>query len=192
MRIFVAIPLTEEMRTRLMMEVERAKSMLPAGVRWVPYENIHLTLIFLGEQPASKIPAVKAVIQRSALIQSPFDLGIREIGSHPDLRRPRVFWIGVEETTGRLKSLQRALEEGFATMGIRPEGRPFHPHLTIARVKREVTKREQEQMRAFPTVMGRVDLGCARMNEIVLYRSDLRPQGAIYSRVQSFPLGGQP
>ena len=190
MRIFVAIPLTEDIRTRLMMEVERAKSVLSAGVRWVPYENIHLTLIFLGEQPVSKIPALKAVIHRAALSQRPFDLSIREIGSFPDLRRPRVFWIGVEETTGRLNSLQRALEEGFSALGIQPEGRPFHPHLTIARVKREVTKREQEQMRALPAAMGRVDLGSLHAHEIVLYRSELRPQGAVYNRIQSFPLVG--
>jgi len=190
MRLFVAIPLPEDIEQTLVTLTSGLREAVPSGVRWVPANNIHLTLKFLGEQPVGRRDVLCSVIERASGCSHPFSVSVGGLGCFPGLTRPRVLWVGLNDAQERLAQLQRELETGFGEIGIPREQRPFHPHLTIGRMKRDFSSHDQQELQAAIQAHGDRSIGRWVVQEIVLYQSDLRPQGAVYSRMGTFPLGG--
>ncbi|MFQ6001979.1 MAG: RNA 2',3'-cyclic phosphodiesterase, partial [Anaerolineae bacterium] len=137
-RTFVAIELNEEIKSELTRVQEMLKEKIATPhLRWVNPANVHLTLKFLGNVPLDRIQEITAALREACIGLSPFIMGVSGIGCFPSTNNPRVIWVGVQEETGRLKRLQERVEERLAGLGFKPEPRPFHPHLTLGRVRKQ-------------------------------------------------------
>ena len=183
-RSFIAIELTEEI-LRSLQEVQRQLQDAPEGrcVRWVRPEGIHLTLKFLGNVPAHRIEAIAEGMRRACTGIIPFSFHVIGLGCFPNARRPRVLWMGLQENSGQLARLQRAIEHEMEALDHPPEKRAFHPHLTLARTRKGARSREQEELGWLvkSTVIG--ELAQMQVERVSLMRSDLRPGGAVYTEL---------
>jgi 2'-5' RNA ligase len=187
-RAFLAIELTDPIRQRL---AEAQENLRPAaeGVKWVAPEKIHLTLKFLGEIEEDAVPAITDAVAEVAGRIEPFHISVESVGAFPPRGKPRVIWAGIAEDTGRLADLQRQTEAALKSLGFKPEKRRWTPHATIGRVKKRRGSRELR-----PALDERQDdrFGAQPVTEIVLFRSDLFPAGAVYTPLRRIPLGQRP
>jgi 2'-5' RNA ligase len=103
------------------------------GVRWVSTANLHLTLRFLGELPASREAALGEAVLAAAAGRTAFDVVLAGAGAFPGDRRPRAIWLGVERGAEELGEISRALDAALVLTGLPSDDRPFRPHLTVAR-----------------------------------------------------------
>lgn len=185
-RSFIAIELPDEIRHALA-EVQKNLRRDVGGVRWVEPGSIHLTLKFLGDIPAEQIQPIAAAAMGVVQDEPPLGLGVSGLGAFPNPRRPRVIWVGIGGDVARLGRLQTRLEEALEPLEFPREERAFRPHLTVGRVKDP--RRPPDLTRAL------ADVTVPRCNsfdvrEILLYKSDLRPTGAIYTKLQHLPFAG--
>lgn len=144
------------------------------AVAWVQPERMHLTLRFLGDTPVARLAELGTMLDEVAAQHRPFRLQLGQLGAFPNERRPRVIWVGLTGDVQRVAGLQKALEARLAPLGWQPEGKPFSPHLTLGRVRRD-----DEQIR-LPWGKG-VAPASFTVREIVLMESQLRPQGPLYT-----------
>lgn len=184
-RSFIAI----ELPATIQVELGRViKQLGPAtrAVRWVPAQNIHLTLQFLGDVEASAVANLQATLKQEAKLRRPFEIHVGQSGAFPNLRRPRVIWIGVQAPP-ELADLQRGIARALAPLGYPPEDRPFSPHLTLGRVSQHAAPEEIGKLANLlaKTTVG--ELGICSVHAVQLFRSDLRPTGSIYSRLFEAP-----
>jgi 2'-5' RNA ligase len=133
MRLFAALPIPEPARSEvagLLREVRQGDW----PVRWVHEDNIHLTLKFFGEVPPDRLDVIAEALGFAVSGTGPLALGLTEPGVFPNLRRPRVVWVGLSAPPA-LELLQDRLERRSEAIGFAPEGGPYHPHLTLGRVR---------------------------------------------------------
>lgn len=191
-RAFIAIDLPQDILTRLDQVSEllrQAKAGMP--VRWVPSTNIHLTLKFLGDVSDSNYPMLTEILVAEASTCRPFVLSVGGLGAFPNLRRPRVIWVGVEAPNETM-ILQRGIDAETARLGYQSEKHRFSPHLTLGRVARNATARDVKDISNVLQAAEVGFLGVARVEEIHLYRSDLKPGGAVYTRLFTAQFNGEP
>lgn len=131
-RLFVAVPLPDELKGSLAHQVEAVRKRYPFQT-WVHPEDYHVTLKFLGETPRQLLPRIEEALQEVAQRHVPFSLILEGIGSFGQPKRPRILWLGVQGELARLASLFRDVDEKMAPLGFGKEERPFRPHLTLAR-----------------------------------------------------------
>ena len=188
-RTFIAIELDESVKDGLTKLQERLKGEAPQGsVRWGRPEGIHLTLKFLGDVPADQIEEIARALQKSCQGFAPFSLSCAGLGCFPNLKRPRVVWVGIQEETGTLAQLQKAIEENVAPLGYPTEKRKFSPHLTLGRVQKRASSGD---LRRLGELVGASEIGILGQMEVRsvnLIRSDLRPSGAVYTRLAEVEL----
>lgn len=178
-RLFVAIDLPGGTRERL----SRLRTDIP-GARWVPMDQLHLTLVFLGEVETERM---NRLLEKLAGTGSPaFDLSIAGFGCFPNRRRPRVLWIGVAPEP-LLMSLAERVRQTVLSTGISLEERPFSPHITLARI-REATGGECD---AFLNRVRRQEPETVPVREFILYESRLNPKGACHIPAARFGLSGR-
>ena len=158
-----------------------------ADVRWVAVAGIHLTLKFLGEIAADRVPTVSASLGATAAASAPITLGARGLGVFPTLTRPRVVWAGVPVGAAALATLAGRIDAAMAALGFAPEGRPFRAHLTLGRVR---SPRGTAPLAAHIAGAGPEAFGDWTAREVRLYRSHLRPSGATYEVVGAWALEG--
>lgn len=187
MRLFFAIELGEELLDLL----EDATVLLRAEapeLAWAGREQRHLTLKFLGNVEESDVSRLTVAADRAAARHAPLEMTVREIGAFPNFRRARVVWIGVEQDA-RLELFHHDLEQACEQEGFEVEGRPFRPHITLARVRAPVSvDRLRALARAARSVRARWTV---RVESITLFESTLASSGARYRRVHAAPLGGR-
>lgn len=183
-RTFIAIELTEEARQAITALQNRLKANSPPHtVRWAAAQNIHLTLHFLGNLEAADVTKVRSALEQIASRQQPFTLSLGQLGCFPNMRRPRIVWVGVWNSLKPLAELHAQLGQALqAAIGFTPETRPYAPHLTVGRVKEGVPG---QRLRQFSQIMEReqavaklVDLP---VTEISLIKSELKPTGPLYT-----------
>lgn len=190
-RSFVAIELSPQALEQLAALQEQLKAQIPSGmVRWVNPYGIHLTLKFLGEVQAPRLRDVESTLRALCVKFQPFTFSYGGLGCFPSFNRPNVIWVGVEESSGALQALHKEVERSLARLGFRPEARPFSPHLTLGRVGRGVGGTERRRIGEHIRNRSVGRLGEIQVEAISLMRSDLKPTGAVYTRLASFPLGG--
>ena len=189
LRLFVAIELPGEVREalgRLQHELQRRGL---EKLRWVRPESIHLTLKFLGETQAEKVPAIQDALARAAGPGKPDQVTLGGLGMFGNRRSPRVLWIGVQSVPEVFELYTRIADE-LSGQGFPREQRPFSPHLTLARVRPEVALEVRPAMvEAIDTV--EAPHSTIPVREVSLMRSTLRPSGAVYERIAAFALGGR-
>jgi 2'-5' RNA ligase len=180
MRLFLAVPLTDEARQALSSLVrERAGRGLPGRV--VRPENWHLTLRFVGDVGEVERDRVSAALD-GADLGPPFDLRWEGLGAFPRTRRAAVLWIGVERGRDAAEALAEAVAEALDGAGLPPEDRPFRAHLTLSRIRpHQDVSALLDAVEPFGITMP--------VDRVVLYRSHLGPGGARYEELDSFPLG---
>jgi 2'-5' RNA ligase len=188
-RAFIAIDLSKEIQDCLELVSKQIKKRLEeVPVRWVPTENIHLTLKFLGNVSESNLEILKKMLARVVGSHKVFEISAGGLGAFPKLYRPRVIWIGLEAPP-ELEAVQHAIEQETARLGYAREDRPFSPHLTLARVSRNATSDDVHKVSEVLLSEKVGFLGVTRVREVYLYRSDLKPSGAQYTRIFSAALG---
>ncbi len=183
-RSFLAIEIPEVLREKLREFLRELKS-TGADVKWVRPEGIHLTLKFLGAVEREALETISFALRPAVERFAPFELKAQGAGCFPSLRNPRVVWTGLIEEEDAVCRLQREIETITAGLGFPFEDRPFKPHLTLGRVRSPKGKIPLTQM-----IEGNshLDLGSFRVERVVLFRSVLRPEGAVYTKLQEFYL----
>lgn len=178
-RTFIAAPLDEAIRTRLG-TLCRACAKSASGVRWTPLGNLHITLNFLGDVEDSDLPSVCRAAQQAVddVELRQFPLSIVGLGCFPKPARPRILWAGVAEGHEQLELLHAALEERFADLGFRPEGRAYSPHVTLGRVKPDGPRQNWEAILAAHQEW---EAGSQIVAEVHVMGSELTPEGSAYS-----------
>jgi 2'-5' RNA ligase len=184
-RAFIAIDLSTEIIQRLEEVAGQLKQRLTGmQIRWVPVENIHLTLKFLGDVSMTNLEVLKKILLSESSNHPTFEMSVGELGAFPSLRRPRVIWVGVTAPS-ELNTLQHGIETETARLGYQHENRDFSPHLTLGRVSRNASSQEAHQIGQVLDSFKVGFLGATRVREVYLYRSDLRPGGAVYTRLMT-------
>ena len=187
LRLFVAVDLPENVRESLRYLQAELRGRNLGDLRWARPEGIHLTLKFLGDTPAERVPAIREALRAPAVATAPFHLALGGLGTFGN-RRPRVVWQDITGDVGPLKELREAVEELFVAMGFPPEERDYSPHLTLARVPQPppggTAERIEAALAAVAPPQAEFDV-----TEFVLMRSILDRAGAVYQRLAAFPLG---
>ncbi len=190
-RAFIAIPLPHPLLERLeQLQRQLQKQMSPGTVRWVRPEGIHLTLKFLGDTSTEKIAQIKAALLLTARGKPTFTFTVGDLGCFPNPRSPRVVWVGTQEPSGRLATLQDAVEATVAPFGYPPEGRGFTPHLTLGRVQQGASRSDVARIGEAVTTTKVGTLGEVTVDRFALIRSVLQPGGAVYTTLAEFRLEG--
>lgn len=189
-RAFVALPLSDPTHRQLSRIQHTLQRDIPQrAVKWVSPEKIHLTLFFLGEIFASRVDAIKealAVVARNAW---PITVQVGGLGVFPRPSKARVLWVGLRDSAEHLALLHMAVNEALEQLGYEPDRRPFHPHLTLGRVRRKTPRSEAQRIGELMTQTEVALLSEETFDELVLFRSDLKPTGAVYTRLATFKLG---
>ncbi len=183
MRCFIAIDLPDEIIRQIGLVID-AVCPLSKDVKWVPYENIHLTLKFLGDVKDDLLPEIEQRISGVCRLHEPFSITVRGTGAFPNEKKPNVLWIGVDKSD-RLKEIYLGIDNSMSEVGFEKESRKLSPHLTIGRVKNN--KNIALVIKGLNEFKDRL-FGVAEITEVHLMKSVLHPSGAQYSRISSFKL----
>ncbi len=187
-RAFIAIDLSAEIQTRLDEVLQNYRSQLPnIPIRWVPATNIHLTLKFLGDVSLSNLSLLTEMIQKEVSGHHQFDISVGGSGAFPNIRQPRIVWVGVE-APAELSAIQNGIEITTARLGYSREERAFSPHLTLGRVSRNASSQDVKTISKAVETTRVGFLGATCVEKVHLYRSDLHPTGAVYTQIFSSSL----
>jgi len=189
-RSFIAIPVPDEGIQALQAVVQDFDAEIGRHVRWVSLEGIHLTLKFMGNIPAGMVDRVLADLPTVTDKFSPFKVGISGFGAFPNLRQPRVLWAGLDGDLASLASMQLAVDDAVGNLGLPKEQRDFSPHLTLGRVRREVT---DGQLRKIGEVVSTAKLTVSpswTASAVNLMRTELGHAGSRHYLVGSATIGG--
>ena len=191
-RLFVAIGLPERWREALSGSQERLRRRLEADgrdlhVRFVRPEGVHLTLKFLGETAADRLPAIESALSEAVPEAPNIHLELSELGSFNDGRAPRVVWAGVAGDTRALSLLVDRIETRLTAAGFPRERRRFRPHLTLARLPETLTAAQREYVAQASSEDSLAGTGPFLVEQVSLMRSWLRPGGARYECLARFP-----
>ena len=190
-RSFIAIELPQAVKQELTDLESLLKKRCPAVVKWVGPEGIHLTLKFLGAVDADRVDEVKMAIDEAVQGMTPFGLDVRDVGAFPNLSRVQVIWVGVKGELDKLMYFQKQVESNMEQLGFPREERAFTAHLTLGRVHNYTSP---EDRRKIGQILGQTTFASAnpvRVESVDLIKSQLTPQGAIYTRVYAAQLKGE-
>jgi len=185
-RSFVAINLPHRVKERIEL-VQKEWDALGPHVRWVAPENVHVTLKFLGDVAEERLTQIGQALEGVGGQFSPFGFTLNSFGVFPDIRNPRIVWVGIGEGADRVSALQVAVEKEMERLGFPAEQRPFRSHLTVGRVK---SPRGRRVLAEFLQSDASIDEP-VEVHEIALMKSDLRPTGPIYTLLRAVKLGGE-
>jgi 2'-5' RNA ligase len=183
-RSFLAIELPREILKKIE-EVQGDLKSSHADVRWVSPDKIHLTLKFLGNIEEARIEPIVEAIKGPVHNAQVFPLRVKGIGTFPHWKNPRVIWMGLIDGKGLLIPLQKQLEMALEKIGFEPEDRTFQPHLTLGRVN---SSRGKEELIRRMEGYREEEFGEVSVERMVLFKSDLKPTGPIYTPLREIEL----
>ncbi len=186
-RSFLAIELPKLILKKIE-EVQRDLRSTRADVRWVNPEKIHLTLKFFGNIEESRIDPIFKSIEEPIRNTPPYSIEVKGVGAFPHLKNPRVIWMGLVDGKAILTSFQKQIETQLEKIGFQPEDRPFHPHLTLGRMK---SSRGKEEMVGRMEKHREEEFGDFPVERVILFKSDLTPSGPVYTLLREMKLGGR-
>jgi RNA 2',3'-cyclic 3'-phosphodiesterase len=174
MRLFIAMNFPTELRAQWAAETAPLRSLAPE-VRWVSSAQMHVTVVFLGEQPDTVVEGLRGALDTIAAAHGRLSLEIQGVGAFPDWRRPRVVWLGITAAPS-LMALAEAVARGCRALGMPGEDRPFHPHITLGRIDGRVPSHHVRQIATAARAMTSRTL--ADVSSVDLMASTLGPGGA--------------
>jgi len=187
-RSFIAIELPAEVKSGLHRLHKELKLPEHTFVKWVAPESIHLTLKFLGNISPQKVSQISRVMEQASQGVSPFQLEIAEVGAFPNLKQPRVLWLGIRGEVDKLVAWQQHIDNGLVPLGFAKETRAFTPHLTLARLREGISPQDR---RDFGELVMKTPVEVnykVRVSSLNLMKSQLLPGGAVYSRLAEVKL----
>ena len=185
MRTFIAIPLSDQSRTMLETMQLQLRSAKP-DVTWTAVSSIHITLKFLGEINPAALPGLIEALESATASAASFAVKLQGLGTFPNIHNPRIVWCGVRDHSGNLGRLQQMVEMACTQHGFTPEEKPFHPHLTLGRVR---GKRNLQPL--LDCIKIGMDLECdSPIDHYNVYKSTLTADGAIHGVLKRIDLGG--
>jgi 2'-5' RNA ligase len=184
LRTFVAIELPKRRQDEIR-ELQHAVASRRLDIRWVKPVNMHLTLSFLGDVDPPDIDAVERVLSNTAANAPIFALSPRGIGVFPSIRHPRILWVGMAGQTDMLRSIQKSVVAALVPLGFAADKRPYRGHLTIGRINPRI--HQGRLLDALRTHQGFVSQAFT-VKRLVVFKSDLHPDGPVYSRLCEMPL----
>ena len=188
LRAFIAVEIPHEIHQAIQKETAPIRAALNASfVRWVPPSNIHLTLKFLGDVSPTNVELLAQMLSVEISQHQSFEMEFKGMGAFPNPKQARVIWIGIQAPAG-LEALQHGIEAATATLGYPTETRSFSPHLTIGRVKQNIGSAGLQKIRTVLEETRVGTLGTTCVTAVHLFKSDLKPSGAVYTRLFSAPL----
>ena len=182
MRVFLAIDFPEEIKKKCLNKINICRKSF-AEFRWIKKPALHLTLKFIGEVEEALIPEINTRLKDAFVDIEPFDLSTSITGFFPSPKKARVFFLDLYHSAD-LEKCYKIIEDELETLGIEREQRKFHPHITLARIK----KRPPSQEEAADLLKEDIEEMTIPVNEIILMQSELLPSGARYTPVQRFSL----
>jgi 2'-5' RNA ligase len=186
LRTFIGVDIGKAIRDRVV-ALQENLARVAAEVKWVEPENLHVTLLFLGEVDDREVPAVCRVVAEQVQQHSAFSMSIEKVGCFPNPRRPRVLWVGVGEGTQELCAVHDDLEPPLLDLGCyRREERHYTPHITLGRVRGE---RPPSGLADALSRNAGWQGGQIHVREIQVMSSELTPQGPIYTVLSRAKLG---
>jgi len=183
-RAFIAIDIDPQVRENISRAIGQLSSRV-LGVRWIAPANFHLTLKFLGDVEQAQIEAISAALEERLRPFPRCTINAKGLGAFPNLRRPRIMWIGL--AGNELATLAAQVELALLPLGFAPEKRNFTPHLTIGRWRQ--TDRPSKTLGQELESWKDYEFGATRVDEVILFQSVLKPEGAIYTRAKAVTLG---
>jgi 2'-5' RNA ligase len=184
-RSFLAFELPYEIRQTLSAVSEDGRA-APLNIRWVRVANIHLTVVFMGNIEEARIDPIKELARGVCDQYAPFRIQVNGAGLFGSRRNPRVLWIGLGGDMDRMSSFREDLQKGLAPFGIKEERRPFRPHLTLGRFRKgaKADSALNDLLSKYQDLNGPECI----LREFVLFKSDLKPDGAVYTRLGAWSL----
>ena len=188
LRAFIAVEIPPPIHQAIEKDTAPVRAALNDSlVRWVPAANVHLTLKFLGDVSPANLELLTQMLGVEVNQHQAFEMEFGGLGAFPNPKRLRMIWIGTQAPAG-LEALQHGIEAAAATLGYPVEKRPFSPHLTIGRVKQNIGSADMQKIRTALEETRVGSLGTAQVTAVHLFKSDLKPTGAVYTRLFSAPL----
>ncbi|MCX8036083.1 MAG: RNA 2',3'-cyclic phosphodiesterase [Candidatus Sumerlaeia bacterium] len=186
-RCFLAVEVSESVRNaaaRLAGNLRKGIQFTKAHPAWVKMENQHFTVVFLGNQTPQQVERIQTALSDLPQRMAPFEVEVAGLGVFPNERSPRVLWVGVRRGREAFAALYEKVISRLVPLGFQPESRPFHPHLTLARIK---SFRGAAEM--MDIVRSHKDCSCGSFSAtgLTLFRSQLHPDGAIYTVLAHWP-----
>ncbi|MBE9519518.1 MAG: RNA 2',3'-cyclic phosphodiesterase [Proteobacteria bacterium] len=175
-RLFIAVDLPAGIKNNL----EIMSYGIP-GAKWIDPQQIHLTVRFIGEVDGTTFLDIKTALEQVSL--EPFSMALKGVGHFPPRGKPRVLWVGIEQSEP-LQSLKSRIDRILATVGLQPEGRKFSPHITLARLKNSPIHKVAD----FLAGNGLFSQEPFEIKDFKLYSSTLTPKGAIHKVEKVYPL----
>jgi len=186
-RSFLAIDVPPEVLSDISGIQAGLRKTLQGAIRWVRPEGMHLTLKFFGDVSENDIAVVSRIVGEHVKGIGPFSLHLQNLGVFPDINRPRVLWLGIGGDVEALVNFQKSMDQILHGSGYAEEKRPFRPHLTLARIK------EPRGLIGLARIIENRDndmAGHFNAGGLNLYRSQLTPRGAVYTKLAYFPFEG--
>jgi len=181
-RVFLAVELPSNIQEKIFVLQQELKGILPS-INWVRPESIHLTLKFLGYVEPSVVSQLLSALEPIGEKHEPFSVDVQGLGVFPQVNHPRIFWVGLTGNTQALHELVFEIEAALEPFGFPPEEKSYHPHLTLARIKRENAKVGSALMESGVLESDQY-IGTLTIDRFTLFQSDLDSSGATYT-----PLG---
>jgi len=190
-RLFVGVELEPAVQAAVAAAADGLRAELGRGdiritARWVPRDNLHVTLFFIGNTTDDRARAVHVALAPPFAV-SRFDIRVSGLGAFPPSGVPRVFWIGLRSGVAEMAALNAEVSARLAPLGCEPEGRPYSAHVTIARVKDLQSRGHASRIRR---ILGglEADAGVSRVSAVTLFLSRLSPNGSAYEPLLRVPL----
>ena len=198
MRTFIALEFPPAIHTQLADATQRLRTYLrsqraPDCLRWAGLYNAHLTLRFLGDTTPVQAQLLADALAVIAQHQPPFELMLGHIGAFPNVRQPRVLWLGVAGDVAPLHALHSAVEQRVTHAGFRAETRPFSPHITLARANQRASRADLRRIgqlvQEYTEIIAQPQMSCFQVNELVHMESQLQRGGAVHTPLGRFQFG---
>ena len=185
-RAFIAVEIDQSLKQKISELISKLKKS-DTNIKWVNENQIHFTLKFLGNIEESKVQAISAVLKSITSHSKEFALTLSDIGAFPNMKRPRVIWIGADKGADNLKILADKIEIELEKLGFEKEKREFKSHLTLGRVKNSKNKKRDSD-HFLKLQKWSLSLGEIKIDKLILFQSTLTPKGAIYTPLSEYPI----
>lgn len=191
LRTFLSIDLPESTKNEIISHIQRFKDLTQSKIRWVNRENLHITLKFLGKFDGSHIQPLDILLSDRLKTIPKFNIHIDRMGAFPNFHTPKITWLGFDYPEN-LSQIYKHIEDCVVKLGYEADDKPFLPHLTLGRVRRDLSNSE---IKDIGQTMANVDLNIQAefiAERVTLFKSDLTREGPIYSKLFEVKLASNP
>ena len=175
----------EEIVSNTLKEMKKS----PLNVRWTRAGNIHITLVFMGNISKDDLIPIGEAVSKTCRRYGPFHIALTGSGIFGSLHNPRILWIGLDGDLTRMSYFRNSLQKNLKPFGIKEEKRRFKPHLTLGRFRKGTVS--HANMDRFLSKYQNISSPTCPVEELILFKSELGPGGAVYSRLNAWPLTGR-